>query len=693
MKKIFKRVLAVFLIIAIFLSIGSMTAIADSTIYTDGVWQYTVSNGCATLVGLTEPQYGEVCGPPSKLGGYPLKVISGVNAGAVVGICTTQFIIPQGVETITQQAFNTAGFTSIVIPLSLKNVCFNAFPNCFSFNTVYYEGSPSDWNNIYIDYPGLSNEWSIKAQKYYYYKYKTVDEPEIVFPDGYNFNQDKYPFTNPTSNEISYDKFTFFYGQLWGSIMYAMLKNSSQKGECFGMATTTGAFLRGSFKTGDIISYDEQGNTYTPKSISEVWNNSNNHKSSYIKSLRMPVTDFINYGYIYQWGPYESWIESSVNIFKNLSDLYNNVYDYVYNGGEPVVINMMKGFKGHSVLAVGLEDGVTEKGIAYTKIIVDDSNYLEENSIILLKNDDGEYCDWIFEFQQGDDYRGTSGSTIQFCKPCEMFSKAITRMSNGTGYNIKEDVRLLIIDKEVTVDNFDELILNRKIWQPLSAFNASLNSENQANETKKQIYWMDSKYTNAITFSTAENGKQIEYANYDSSVMINIPPNSSCDVNINDNNQITFAMSDSQNKEIEITRKMIDENGELIYVTVTGTAYQDVKGSESEDGIEVEGLNNITVTLETAYGTDETTAKVADGEKITITVDAENNTVSTDWHCKHLDENHDGICDNCGENFAKTCKHFCHSNNKFVQFIFKICCFLWRFFCINKYCSCGKVHY
>lgn len=64
------------------------------------------------------------------------------------------------------------------------------------------------------------------------------------------------------------------------------------------------------------------------------------------------------------------------------------------------------------------------------------------------------------------------------------------------------------------------------------------------------------------------------------------------------------------------------------------------------------------------------------------------------WVCKHPDENHDGICDSCAEDFTKGCSCNCHSN-AFMQFLHKILCFLYRIFGMEqyRYCGCGKAHW
>lgn len=58
----------------------------------------------------------------------------------------------------------------------------------------------------------------------------------------------------------------------------------------------------------------------------------------------------------------------------------------------------------------------------------------------------------------------------------------------------------------------------------------------------------------------------------------------------------------------------------------------------------------------------------------------------------HCDNNLDNVCDVCDEQIIN-CEHICHSNNEFLQFIWKIYNFIMRLFSMEKYCSCGAAHY
>ncbi len=60
----------------------------------------------------------------------------------------------------------------------------------------------------------------------------------------------------------------------------------------------------------------------------------------------------------------------------------------------------------------------------------------------------------------------------------------------------------------------------------------------------------------------------------------------------------------------------------------------------------------------------------------------------------HTDEDDDGICDVCGENFdpTKNCDHICHKGG-FLGFLWKILRVFYKLFRINPTCKCGAPHY
>lgn len=61
----------------------------------------------------------------------------------------------------------------------------------------------------------------------------------------------------------------------------------------------------------------------------------------------------------------------------------------------------------------------------------------------------------------------------------------------------------------------------------------------------------------------------------------------------------------------------------------------------------------------------------------------------------HEDNDHDGICDNCGTKVAEPDNCLCHKAEKniFYKIVYRIYRAFWKLFKIKKYCECGKYHY
>jgi hypothetical protein len=59
----------------------------------------------------------------------------------------------------------------------------------------------------------------------------------------------------------------------------------------------------------------------------------------------------------------------------------------------------------------------------------------------------------------------------------------------------------------------------------------------------------------------------------------------------------------------------------------------------------------------------------------------------------HIDEDINGICDECGKELFIICKHICHSANPFLAFIWRIINTINRLLGIGLECECGIYHY
>ena len=59
----------------------------------------------------------------------------------------------------------------------------------------------------------------------------------------------------------------------------------------------------------------------------------------------------------------------------------------------------------------------------------------------------------------------------------------------------------------------------------------------------------------------------------------------------------------------------------------------------------------------------------------------------------HIDDDWDWVCDLCGESLIYECECICHSENKFLGFIWRIANFFHKIFGILPECECGEYHY
>lgn len=242
---------------------------------------------------------------------------------------------------------------------------------------------------------------------------------------------------------------------------------------------------------------------------------------------------------------------------------------------------------------------------------------------------------------------------------------------------------LLIVTND-TIETSNELI----------DISDSIGAVDSDNTSTQKVYWLEDN-VNTIDLTTAAEASELTLSDVNSAITLQAPANSKVSMTVDDDAQNALTLTSRAGESVSVDF-MYARDDDISTVTITGTtASETVTAEETDSGLVVTGLNDMTVTLETADGSAETAAQVTDGAAVQITVDEANTTVSTDWTCSHPDANHDGICDNCGEDFTASCSHFCHSENKFVQFIWKILNFFYRLFGIEdmRICSCGKYHW
>ena len=517
-------------------------------------------------------------------------------------------------------------------------------------------------------------------------------------PDGYDFDEDRWSFEN-INESIASEYYTGMYGKQKGSELYNAKEDGSPHGHCYGMATTTAATLWNCPYVTDYLSW-----MMLPyQNLVDV------NKGTINLDLNMTAKDYIKYSHIYQ---YSSGALSQRNSpsHNGIQNVYNAVLQNANStNGTGTIIDIWRGVSpysskhaNHTVYAIGI-DGAD--------ILVNDSETPNTVQRITVNGDSWEYSIGSYRWS------GSVGSSINYVDDVDILmpymnltysvsvnTRSVSPMAattifdttyteeeelNGTTPFYAENIEIVDAGKLLVVSNTEAFDFTQDDQM------LSIESIEDAADSSKELYWLSDE-TVLTAENTSDTAAQLKLVDNDLKIEAMVPVDSSADIVMNGEESSGIDFDTTVGQELSFAFVELDEEDEFITTTVTGTtASETVTAEETDNGLVVTGLNDMTVTLETADGSAETAAQVTDGAAVQITVDEANTTVSTDWTCSHPDANHDGICDNCGENFTASCSHFCHSDNKFVQFIWKILNFFYRLFGIEdmRICSCGKYHW
>lgn len=172
MKKSLKRILSFFL--CVFMLLPSMPVSAE--IFTEGLYQYSVEDGKATIIKYIAPNEsvrpgtGVTVRIPKQLGGYPVVSI-GTRAfpqhnikciiipDSVISIqvaafdecrVLTDIVIPDSVERIGSGAFFHTHISRIVIPTSVTCLEDQFFEGCHELKEVYYMGDAPQFKKEFM---------------------------------------------------------------------------------------------------------------------------------------------------------------------------------------------------------------------------------------------------------------------------------------------------------------------------------------------------------------------------------------------------------------------------------------------------------------------------------------------------------------------------------------------------------------
>lgn len=508
---------------------------------------------------------------------------------------------------------------------------------------------------------------------------------EMQTPAGYNFYEDSFSFGNYSDKSLSKKYFTGLFSSANVEEIFRSHKNAG--GLCCGFAYTTAAIYNDLPAATSIFNKPLIGAATYMNTLRDA------DKSSKINigDNTISVSDYIKYAYVYQFS--EDVMQQRLNtnftsiLIQGSENLYNsegifNLYNLVKNvtkDNNLGVIIWLNGFDVagsvnpgcHSVLCVGVDED---------SILIDDSNLRESNGYTdelghLRINNDGT---WIYEPYNGCYNSGNTciSYTMDYLKPYSILRTGNKVIADDYWIDDKNPGNSYIIGCE-KLDNGKGLlycdVTNYQLNDIQTTEILDIGSGEKSVENTGKLYWIDADAT--ITITNIENaGKDAEFHRSAGNTII--------DAIISDGSSITFGSDDSVNinsvikEECMISYSYCSEdenyNSNVVQLTLTGTANgTGVTAIETDNGVQVTGLNNITVTYETADGTDTEDIEIENGETVNIVVNDEENSVDVEWNCSHL----------------------CHNDNAFMQFIWKIINFLSKIFGASQYCDCGMKHW
>lgn len=539
--------------------------------------------------------------------------------------------------------------------------------------------------NLSIDTGYQANNGSFGVRPAFYLDLEKYEESvKGKFLEGYDTVDllDKYLFTNQT-DKISYWQCCKMFTPIIAGILNHC--DDGTNGQCYGMATTTALFLKGTpmvdSVTGTIkVGFDsvEEYPDNTAVNIRDMWNGEENYVKSFISEYNISLDDFIKLAHISQ---YSASMIITENLTTNQYSMIIKAIEGYINGGEPIVISIRGdiGKKidcGHSLLPVGIKK--TENSYI---VYVDDSNNYEKICELVFHLEDNEITGWSYEPSNwGSD---KPNGKIYYSAPCSNVLPffAINAVDESINNFFKTTYKL------ISTNNNNSIVKDDRFIEILSENGTS--SDNY-------LYWADESLE-TLTISAVDKETEFSYCDDYVGISVVIPKGSKAECVVNDETFSNIIISDAKDNEVEISFDTATEDSQdITTITISGIATDnEVTATQTETGIKVTGIANGTITLKK---NDEvlSTEKIScsDGnDEIEYDKTGTSSEVSAKYEEKHNDANNDGVCDDCNKvlDASKSCYCACHTNI-IVKFVLMIIDAIFRAFGSSFDCACGMSH-
>lgn len=440
----------------------------------------------------------------------------------------------------------------------------------------------------------------------------SYDFHRALFVQNYNPKIDKYSFEN-LFEVIDKKYYQAAYGLLKGEEVFNKWGGTTKSGHCFGMATTTKAFIENWPST----------NIFGAETISGL------SPDYFQNELLLTLSQYIKYAQISQWEYQAVQDRLSKQGINTVVEAVKNSL----NSNSPVVILLDiydeendKLTKSHTVLAVGMEND---------DILINDSN--NPNKICRITVD-GSNWHYKGEFNWSSEENGR----ISYCNPVDVYSALLHDNYHEYSMNIS-----LVLLGENTVPS--------EKYELTGLLPPAVQSDEDTEKTGNyELYWMkEGTEIEAKNCGTTE--EEVKVINDKNKVSAIVFPNAQVKLNA-DENKPYAEISGSTNDAVCLTFSYV-ENDKIVDIQILGKANSEkVTATKENDNIKVTGLNSLTVTYSVEdEKTSQSTAEIIDGRLVNISIDRHNETVKTDFVEPETPDESAGTETPEGSNLCKYC--------------------------------------